>query len=108
MTQMTEPQPPQTPTTEQATAQQTAEPTIEWYGPSMPGHETTAQFPAPITSPDVFGAGNGQPPSAPRKENAGRPRWVDIAVAAVVAALVSGGVTAGVLAANDDGTVNVA
>ena len=56
----------------------------------------------------MFGAGAGQPPSAPRKENAGRPRWVDIAVAAVVAALVSGGVTAGVLAANDDGTVNVA
>ncbi|GAA4360366.1 S1C family serine protease [Angustibacter luteus] len=106
---MTEPQPQASQST--ATSTQDAEPTIEWYGPSTPAHESTTPLALGETNP--YGQQPaGAPPVPPTPTHGtgghGRPRWVDVCVAAVVAAVVAGGTTAGVLAAtNDDSTANV-
>src|SRR4051794_152406 len=86
----------------------TGEPTIQWYGPGRADQTQPlgAQPQTPATEP---GAAFG-PPSAPVGPTGDEPqrpardhrRWVDMALAAVVAAVVAGGTTGAVVAATND------
>ncbi len=81
---------PQTQPSGQPRTDASTEPTIQWYGP---GEAEQAQPVGPSTSA----------PTSPSPAR-GRRRWVDIAVAAVVAAVVAGGTTGVVVASTDTGS----
>ncbi len=91
------PQPGQAPTMTAA-----GEPTIQWYGPQAEHTQPLGAVPYP------GGDGHGGPPPgepvpgafAPQRR--GRRRWVDVTVAAVVAAVVSAGTTGVVIANQND------
>ncbi len=83
------------------------EPQVHWYGPEP----TQPMPPSPTTATTAFGAPvpPEQPPAPPAQDGPGRGRrrWVDMGIAALVAAVVAGGTTAGVMA-TDDGTPQAA
>lgn len=77
----------------QMTEHPETQPTIQWYGPEPIGHA-----PPPPTSTQPGTQPGTQPPSPDRQ----RRRWVDVAVAAGVAAVVAGGTTGAVVATTHD------